>query len=162
MLLDLSIPWIVTLNALGWPIIQLGLAWGWTRLPAEYLKPPAPLAFEAKGRFYERGFAIRRWKDKLPDGASWLSGGFAKANLQQRSPEYVRRFIVETWRGELCHWCALAFVPLFFLWNPWWGNLIIILYAVTANLPCILVQRYNRARMQILTMRDGPGEREEE
>lgn len=147
MSIDLPIGWIVALNVLGWPVIQLGLAWGWTRLPAGCLKPPAPLAFERRGRFYERAFAIRRWKNKLPDGASWIGGGFAKARLQQRDHNYLQRFVVETWRGELCHWCALAFVPLFFLWNPWWGNLIIILYAVAANLPCILVQRYNRARM---------------
>ena len=156
--IELPIHWIVILNVLGWPIIQLGLAYAWTRLPAERLNPPAPLPFEDRGRFYERGFAIRRWKDLLPDGANWLSGGFAKANLQQRSPEYIRRFIVETWRGELCHWCALAFVPLFFLWNPWWGNAIIIVYVIAANLPCILVQRYNRARMHALTKLSAPAE----
>ena len=160
--LDLPIHWIVALNVLLWPTIQLGLALAWTRLPAEWLKPPTSLAFEEQGRFYQRAFNIRRWKDLLPDGASWLGGGFAKANLKQRSPEYIQRFIVETWRGELCHWCAFAFVPLFFLWNPWWGNAIIIFYVIAANLPCILVQRYNRARMQLLTMRGVPGEREGE
>jgi glycosyl-4,4'-diaponeurosporenoate acyltransferase len=148
MLLELPIVWIVTLNALGWPIIQLGLAWAWTRLPLNCLHPPRALGFETGGHFYDRSFAIRRWKDRLPDGASWLGGGFSKAKLQQRSPEYIQRFMVETWRGELCHWCALAFIPLFALWNPWWANGIIVAYALAANLPCILVQRYNRARMQ--------------
>ena len=146
--IELPMHWIAILNVLGWPTIQLGLAWGWTRLPAEWLHPPTALPFEHQGRFYQRSFNVRRWNDLLPDGASWLSGGFAKASLQERDPEYIRRFIVETWRGELCHWCALAFVPLFFLWNPWWGDAIILFYAVSANLPCILVQRYNRARMQ--------------
>lgn len=146
--LDLPIGWVVALNVLGWPVIQLGLAWGWTRVPTAWLKAPAALPFERGGRFYARAFAIRRWKDRLPDGASWIGGGFAKARLRQRSPDYLRRFIVETWRGELCHWCAFAFVPLFFLWNPWWGDLVIVAYALLANLPCILVQRYNRARMQ--------------
>ncbi|MDX1680895.1 MAG: hypothetical protein R3242_09210 [Akkermansiaceae bacterium] len=150
MLLELSIPWIVILNVLGWPIIQLGLAWAWTRLPVDCLKPPAPLGFEHKGRFYERAFAIRKWKDRLPDGASWLGGGFAKARLQRRDAGYLRRFIQETWRGELCHWSALFFVPLFLIWNPGWAMLIIIAYALAANLPCILVQRYNRARLQPL------------
>mgnify|MGYP003343114664 CR=1 FL=1 len=44
--------------------------------------------------------------------------------------------------GELCHWSALVCAPLFFLWNPWWGDLIVVGYALAANLPCILVQRY--------------------
>lgn len=146
--LELPIGWVVALNVLGWPVIQLGLAWGWTRLPARWLKAPTALPFERGGGFYERAFAIRRWKDRLPDGASWIGGGFAKARLQQRDAGYLERFIVETWRGELCHWCAFAFVPLFFLWNPWWGDLVIVAYALLANGPCILVQRYNRARMQ--------------
>lgn len=146
--IELPIPWIVALNAVGWPVIQLGLAWAWTRLPGEYLNPPTALPFEEKGQFYQKAFHVRRWKDLLPDGASWLGGGFAKATLQERTPEYIRNFIRETWRGELCHWCAMGFVPLFFLWNPWWGNLIIVAYALLANLPCILAQRYNRARMQ--------------
>lgn len=157
MSIDLPIGWVVALNVLGWPIIQLGLAWGWTRLPAHHLHPPAARPFEDRGRFYQRVFGIRRWKDRLPDGASWLSGGFAKARLVQHNAAYLERFIRETWRGELCHWCALAFVPLFLLWNPWWGDLIIVTYAIAANLPCILVQRYNRARMQAcLTNRDAP------
>lgn len=148
MSIELPIAWIVILNVLGWPTIQLGLAWSWTRVPAKWLNPPPALHFELRGRFYQNVFNIRIWKDLLPDGANWLSGGFPKASLQHSSPAYIRRFVVETWRGELCHWCALGFVPLFFLWNPWWGDLIIIGYALTANLPCILVQRFNRARMQ--------------
>jgi len=156
MWIELPIHWIVILNVLGWPVIQLGLAWAWTQLPAAHFHAPAPLGFESKGRFYERAFRIRRWKDKLPDGASWLSGGFAKASLQARNPEYIRRFMVETWRGELCHWSALAFIPLFMLWNPWWAQLVIVAYALAANLPCILVQRYNRARMHPLIKSAGP------
>ena len=83
--IELPIPWIVALNAVGWPVIQLGLAWAWTRLPGEYLNPPTALPFEEKGQFYQKAFHVRRWKDLLPDGASWLGGGFAKATLQPSS-----------------------------------------------------------------------------
>ena len=44
----------------------------------------------------------------------------------------------ETRRGELCHWAAIASAPVFVLWNPWWGDTI------------ILAQRYNRARFRRL------------
>ncbi len=148
MWIELPLPWVVTLNVLGWPVIQLTLAWAWTRIPANCLRPSAALAFEAGGHFYQRAFRIRSWKDRLPDGANWLSGGFAKASMQGRSPQYIQRFIRETWRGELCHWSALLFIPLFMAWNPWWADLVMIAYALIANLPCILVQRFNRARMQ--------------
>ena len=37
--------------------------------------------------------------------------------------------------------------PLFFLWNrPWVGGLMVA-YGILGNLPCILVQRYNRLRL---------------
>lgn len=145
--LELPVGWILTLNVAGWLFIQLGLAWGITRLPDRWFEPPGLMRWEAGGRAYERWLGIKRWKAPLPDGANWFEGGFAKAKLASRQPAYLRRFLRETWRGEICHWLAIACAPTFFLWNPWWGDLVIVAYAITANLPCILVQRYNRARL---------------
>jgi len=74
--------------------------------------------------------------------------------LRAISAEFLTRFQRETWRGELVHWLALLAAPLFCLWNPWWAVLVNATYAVAANIPCILVQRYNRARFQrLLTIR---------
>jgi len=148
--IELPIAWVLTLNVLGWPVIQLGLAWLFTHLPISWFRPQRAYRWEREGRFYEQIFAIKRWKDWLPDGAPWFRGGFGKGKLQDANLEYLRRFSRETWRGELCHWCALAFAPVFFLWNPWWADLIMVTYAVPANLPCIVAQRYNRARLQRL------------
>jgi glycosyl-4,4'-diaponeurosporenoate acyltransferase len=144
--IELPIPWVVALNALGLPALQLGCAWAFTRMPAAWFQHPP--AARIHRDFYERVLAIKRWKDHLPDGASWFRGGFAKAALARRDPQHLQRFLHEAWRGELCHWTVLALIPLFFLWNPWWGDLVIALYALAANLPCILVQRYNRQRLQ--------------
>jgi glycosyl-4,4'-diaponeurosporenoate acyltransferase len=142
--IELPVFWIVTLNVVLWPLIQLALAWGFTRMPADWFHPPeSPEGAD----FHERWFGIRHWKDRLPDGAAWFGGGFAKGRLRCSDPDYLRRFIAETWRGELCHWGAFLFVPVFFLWNPWWGNLVMAAYAIAANGPCILAQRYNRIRM---------------
>lgn len=152
MLIDLPVSWIVALNVVLWPVIQLGLAWGFTRLPAAWFERPWP-AEPGDEAFYQRWFRIRAWKDRLPDGARWVGGGFAKSVMDSAEPEYLRRFIAETRRGELCHLCALAFVPLFLLWNPWWGGVIIAAYAVAANVPCILAQRYNRIRLRHLLER---------
>ena len=41
----------------------------------------------------------------------------------------------------------MAAGPVFLLWNPWWLGLLMFAYAVIANLPCLIVQRYNRARL---------------
>jgi len=145
--IELPAAWIVVLNVGGWLVLQLALAWAFTRMPVKWFHPVPPSAWEDDGRFYERFVAIRRWKDLLPDGARWFSGGFGKGTLVCADPEYLQRFIRETRRGELCHWLTVLGVPVFFLWNPWWGDLIIIAYALAANLPCILIQRYNRARV---------------
>lgn len=146
--IELPVAWLVALNVIGWPVVQLGLAWSFTRLPSAWFEPPPPFGWERRGRFYERVFGIKRWKDRLPDGAGWIGGGFAKGTLSGSAPDYLRRFVRETWRGELCHWAAIAFTPVFFLWNPWWGDAVMIAYAIAANFPCILAQRYNRLRLR--------------
>jgi glycosyl-4,4'-diaponeurosporenoate acyltransferase len=151
--IELPIEWVVVLNVAGWPLIQFGLAWAFTRMPVTWFNPRRACAWEAGGRFYERVFGIKRWKDQLPDAARWFSGSFAKATLAGTKADYLRRFVCETWRGELCHWVALGFAPVFFLWNPLWADLVMVGYAVAANLPCILAQRYNRARFQRLLAR---------
>ena len=153
MRIELPVAWVIVLNVAGWPVIQLVLAWAFTRMPVAWFNPGEGWAWERGGRCYERAFAIKRWKDRLPDAARWFGGGFAKGTLQSADPEYLRRFIRETWRGELCHWIALGFAPVFFLWNPAWADWVMAGYAAAANLPCILTQRYNRARFRRLAAR---------
>jgi len=149
-LIELPNGWTWFLNLAGWPVLQLGLSWAFTKLPGAWFRPGRLGRWEGEGRVYERTLGIRRWKDRLPDAGGWWGGGFAKRALRDADPVYVERFVRETWRGELCHWCALACAPVFFLWNPWWADVIMVGYGVAANLPCILVQRYNRARLQRL------------
>ncbi len=156
MLIELPMAWIVILNVTLWPLIQLGLAWGFLRLPVAWFNPPrAGLWFETT-TFYERWLGIKCWKDRLPDGARWFGGGFATRELAAIDAAYLRRFIRETWRGELCHGCAFLFVPLFCLWNPWWGDLVIVAYALAANAPCLIAQRYNRLRLRRLLAKIEP------
>lgn len=147
--IDLPVFWVVVLNVALWPVIQLGLAWAALRLPASWLGTPAGFSRESP-EFYERWLRVKRWKDRLPDGAAWVGGKFGKGRLRSSDPVYLEAFILETWRGEICHGCAFLFVPLFFLWNPWWGDCVIVAYAVLANLPCLIAQRYNRLRLRRL------------
>jgi glycosyl-4,4'-diaponeurosporenoate acyltransferase len=41
----------------------------------------------------------------------------------------------------------MATVVLFLLWNPPVGVAVNVVYAIAANVPCILAQRYNRPRV---------------
>jgi glycosyl-4,4'-diaponeurosporenoate acyltransferase len=138
---------IWTANIVGWPLIHLGVGFVALRLPPRlfardtWITVPRP--WEREGRLYRDVLAIRTWKCRLPDGAPWL-GGFAKNKLRRRDPSYLAQFLSETRRSELAHWCMLCCLPVFFLWNPPWAFCVMTAYALAANFPCIVAQRYNR------------------
>ena len=93
---------------------------------------------------------VRRWKDHLPEAGALFPGGVSKRQLPPGEDGGVGRFVVETRRAELGHWASLACLPLFPLWNPPIGVAVVVAYGLAANLPCIVVQRYNRGRGQRL------------
>lgn len=134
-------------NLLGWPLIHLAVACVALRLPPHFFAHDGWLTkrrrWELDGRLYRDWLAIRKWKSLLPDGAPWL-GGFAKKKVSGRDSYYLAEFLAETRRAELAHWCMLGCLPIFFMWNPPWAGLVMTGYALAANLPCILAQRYNR------------------
>jgi glycosyl-4,4'-diaponeurosporenoate acyltransferase len=159
MILHLS-PWqLVVVNVLAWLVIHLGIPYVITRLPGSRFSirrwPCRPFRRERDGRGYERHVGVRWWKDRLPDGAALFRGGFRKKHLRTRDADYLDRFLAETCRGEIAHWLVLACAILFFAWNPWPIGLLMVAYAVAANAPCILVQRYNRLRLLRLLSRAG-------
>lgn len=147
MRIDLPWVWVAALNAALCPLLQLGIAWGVTRMPAAWFVPPRVFAWERDGQFYQRWFRVRAWKGRLPDGAAWFEGGVAKKITTGMRDEALAIFARETWRGELCHWWVMAMTPVFFLWNPWWGSAGMGIYMILANLPCVIALRYNRARV---------------
>ena len=152
MLLELSNLWIVILNVVGIPAIHLGISWIYTRLPRERFDPQSPLfrirPWEDGGRVYQRIFRIRKWKHLLPDAAPWFDG-FAKGKLGDKDPGYLRAFIAETCRGEAAHYAQIPGILLTLIWNPWpVAAIVMILYAFLSNLPCLILQRFTRARLK--------------
>ncbi|MDF1860971.1 MAG: hypothetical protein P1U87_12210 [Verrucomicrobiales bacterium] len=151
MLLELSNLWIVILNVIGVPAIHLGISWIFTRMPRSRFHPDSfwfrTRAWEDGGAFYQKWFRIRQWKGLLPDAAPWFDG-FAKGKLKDQDPDHLRDFISETCRGELAHYAQIPGIWLTLIWNPWpVAAVVMIVYAVLSNLPCILLQRFTRARL---------------
>jgi glycosyl-4,4'-diaponeurosporenoate acyltransferase len=146
---------LILINAVSWLVLQLSIAAAVTRISAERFANDNLLyhvrAWEIG--FYRRWLRIRKWKRMLPDGAPWVGGSFSKKHLDMRDTIYLQRFAVETRRGEIAHWLMLFCFPLFYFWNPPWALMIIAVYAVAANLPCIFVQRYNRETIRRLLLR---------
>ena len=111
------------------------------------------MRFERDGRWYGRVVRVRRWKRWLPDAGALFPGGFSKRHVDRRDRAYLERFAAETRRAELTHWLILAAAPWFFAWNPWWLAAAMLAYGIVANVPCLLVQRYNRARLMRMIQR---------
>lgn len=151
---------IITLNVFGWPLIQLSLARLFLLLPDRLFSSDTWLTreypFEQDGQLYRRYLAIQHWKALLPDGAPWL-GGRPKKRIASRCPAALNTSALETRRGEAAHWCMLFCTPIFYLWNPLWACLIMTLYGLVANLPCILVQRANRIKLLNILRHSNPG-----
>jgi len=152
--------WLVLIDSVTWGALHMGVAWGGTQLPAAWFSPRFPLflpmGWEDHGRFYERVFRVRRWKRLLPDGSAWFRRGFRKGRLGASNSAYLEQFVRETCRGEAVHWVVMSCGWLFFAWNPPWLAWCMVAYALTANLPCIITQRYNRLRMTRVIRRGHP------
>jgi glycosyl-4,4'-diaponeurosporenoate acyltransferase len=109
--------------------------------------------FEADGHVYER-LGVRRWKDRLPELGDAFRGGVSKRRLPGRDVAALACFAAETRRAELVHWAIPAVLPVFAWWNPPGLFAAMAAYAVLANAPCVVVQRYNRGRLARIIDRD--------
>jgi glycosyl-4,4'-diaponeurosporenoate acyltransferase len=150
-IIDLPLGWTVVLDTAAWAVVGVAVGYGMHRVPAARLAHDGPLTrlrpFEADGRWYERRLHIKTWKARLPEAGALFEGGFSKRALDDSSLDHLERFVVETRRAELTHWLVLAAGVPFVLWNPPGLLAVMWLYAVVANVPCLLIQRYNRARL---------------
>lgn len=140
----------LTLDIAAWTLLGFGIGYWGHRLPPERLSTDSWLtrlrSWEKDGRIY-LGLGIKRWKDRLPEAGSFFRGGMSKRRLPGHRRTDLQRFAIETRRAELVHWGLLGSAPVFIIWNPLILDVAMVAYAVIANLPFIVVQRFNRARV---------------
>lgn len=91
---------------------------------------------------------IRRWKRWIPDAGGALPRGVPKASLVQRDRQALEQLALETRRAEMVHWLLLAGWLPAPLWLPPVGVVINLLFACLFNLPCLLLQRHTRSRVE--------------
>ena len=144
-------PLLVAVDVAAWAAVHTATGYLVHRLPARVFDRETflsrPRRIEAGGALYVRVLRIKRWKRWLPEAGALFAGGFDKKHLSGRDPTYLATYVRETRRAELGHVLAAAAAPLFFLWNPWYVGIVMLVYAVVANGPCVAAQRYNRLRM---------------
>jgi glycosyl-4,4'-diaponeurosporenoate acyltransferase len=127
------------------------------QLPLTWLKDPGsdrPLGEAATAlKRYQRWGLIRRWKAWIPDAGHVLPGGIRKASLMGRDRAGLERLLAETRRAEWVHWALWPAWLATALWLPPRGVVINLAFATLFNLPCLLLQRYNRLRVRQLLRR---------
>jgi glycosyl-4,4'-diaponeurosporenoate acyltransferase len=145
----LSVPglWPLLSSAGYWLLLSLLVGGIANRLPPSWLlcPPLRPSRWAAPG--------IRRWKRWIPDAGAALPGGVAKASLVLRAPQSLERLALEARRAEWVHWLLWAgWLPTAF-WLPPEAVLVNLLFATMANLPCLLLQRHTRCRVDVCQSR---------
>lgn len=145
----------IILCFLLWPVLQVGAALICIHMPDLHFLPDGfffrARRFEKGGQLYDRIFKVSRWKHLLPDGGMvWKKRGFKKKRLDNFTEENLNRFLVESARGELTHWLAILPFWIFGFFAPVRVIWFMLLYALLINMPCIIVQRYNRPRVHKL------------
>lgn len=143
---------VVALNVVGWPAIHFAVAavafkcpWRW--FDSRDLSPTFSASRSTKVSKIDRWLRVRAWKGFLPDAARWFRGAMPRDINRRLDAAHVRRLVAETRRGEVAHWVMLFAFPVFAIWNPPWADCVMAAYALAANVPCILVQRFNRRRL---------------
>jgi len=152
MLLHLPALPTILLDIAAWMIIHMGVSYLMTHISLSSFNTGFWLykqkKWEKEGKIYVRIFRLKKWKKRLPDGAALFKKGFKKKHLKELDDVYLDDFIRETCRAEFTHWVMFLLSPVFFIWNPWYVGILMIVYAILVNVPCIIIQRYNRIRLK--------------
>jgi glycosyl-4,4'-diaponeurosporenoate acyltransferase len=104
--------------------------------------------FESEGRLWSRRFAVERWKDRLPEAGGWLPGGISKRRVPGRSGADLALLARETRRAEAVHVVSGLAGIAATAWNPAALAAANVVFALVFESPFVVVQRYNRARIE--------------
>lgn len=162
-LIQLSAGWTIAVFAVLWFLLHLAASLVCHRIDEKYLDfnnllfKPRP--WEKEGKLYNRFFAVRKWKKFLPE-IDLFRGNALKITLYKKKPgldgnEVLEIYLKESCRAELSHWLAITPFWIFGFFAPSPVIPLMLLYALAANLPCIIIQRYNRPRIARLLLKTG-------
>lgn len=151
----------VIISVIVWGVIQSLAVYVSLQMPDRVFSykafPYKSRKWEHGGEIYKRIFKVNRWKKFLPDGGSIVKNGYGKKYMLDFSQENLERFLTESCRSEAAHFLAILPFWIFGFFAPGYVVLIMLVYSLAVNLPCIIVQRYNRPRIiNTLKMVRGP------
>ena len=101
-----------------------------------------------------RALQIRKWQAKMPDMSRLFKKLMPEKRLTQNTAQDLPLMIQETCVAELTHGLlCFAGLALLKIWRGPGGVILCVIYIVFGNLPFLLIQRYNRPRLQRLLAR---------
>jgi glycosyl-4,4'-diaponeurosporenoate acyltransferase len=103
--------------------------------------------FEKDASWFRKYLKIDKWKDKVPELGGFFKEGFQKRSISFGEKNQLLTFVRETRRAELAHWLMTSGWILTILFNPLWAIIFNLIFAHLVNFPCLVIQRYNRARL---------------
>jgi hypothetical protein len=106
-------------------------------------------------KFYEK-LGIRAWKDKVLELGGL--GGFSKSKIDDpNSPEYIQKFLYESYKGELDHIAGMiaGFLVIFIfpLKFAWFVGVPIAIVNAFINSMSLMILRYNTPKLKTLHKR---------
>ena len=101
-----------------------------------------------------KALQIRKWQAKVPDMSRLFKKLMPEKKLTQQTVQELPLMIEETCVAELTHGLlCIAGLALLAIWPGIGGIILTVIYIVFGNLPFLLIQRYNRPRLQKLLER---------
>ena len=146
---------LLVINTVAWLVLHFTISLLCFKIPLRYFLHDVAFfriaGWEENGKIWNRLFSVKKWKVHLIDGSTIAKKSYNKSHLHGTKMQDLIVFAAETKRAEMTHWLLILPAPLFFLWNPVWAGWINLAYALFANIPFIITQRYNRGRIEIIT-----------
>ena len=94
---------------------------------------------------------VKSWQGKVPDMSRIFKRIMPEKKMTAETIADVPRMLEETCVAELTHFLlSLLGLAMLWLWPGAGGIIVTVIYILLGNLPFIIIQRYNRPRLQRL------------
>ena len=153
-------PWFFVVAVLVSTVYQVAIdglfAFLCNQIPAKWVKDKKIFnVSKAEQRLYER-LGIRAWKDKALELGGL--GGFSKAKINDpNNPEYIERFLVESYKGEIDHIVGMivgfTVIFIFPLKFAWFVGVPVAIVNAAINYMSVMILRYNTPKLKTLYKR---------
>lgn len=128
-------------------------------LPKRWFKSDCfPFRCNEKEKKLYKALRVKDWQNKVPDMSRVFPKLMPAKKLNAGTLADIPRMLEETCVAEFIH-VVLSVLGLacLWLWPGFGGAVVTLVYILLGNVPFIIIQRYNRPRLQRLLARRGRG-----